>query len=89
MMKWIMKENKMDIAGVLSNFEDDVQWLDISYEQLKDQFDEKWIAVFDRQVVDHDINLERLMGRLETKFPKDFRNMVLEFITKKKVEMIL
>ena len=79
----------MDIASLLSNFEEDVQWLDMSYEQLKDRFDEEWIAVFDRQVVDHDINLERLMGRLETTFPKDFRNMVLEFVTKKKVEMIL
>ena len=79
----------MDIAGVLSDFEEDVQWLEMSYEQLKDQFNEEWIAVFDRQVVDHDVNLETLMGRLETKFPKDFRNMVLEFITKKKVEMIL
>jgi len=84
-----MKANKMDIAGVLSDFEEDVQWLDMSYEQLKEQFNEEWIAVFDRQVVDHDMILERLIGRLKIKFPRDFRNMVLEFITKKKVEMIL
>jgi hypothetical protein len=79
----------MESVEVLSKFEEDTKWFIMHYDELKEKFDGEWVAVFDKQVVDNDVNLDRLIGRLEVKYPIDFRNMVLEFVTKKKIEMIL
>jgi hypothetical protein len=84
-----VKMRKMESLEVLSKFEEDTKWFIEHYDELKEEFDGEWVAVFDKQVVDNDVNLDRLIGRLEVKYPTDFRNMVLEFVTKKKIEMIL
>ena len=73
----------------MSNFERDSKWLETKYDELKGYLENEWVAIFHEELMDHDKNLDRLMGRLEARYPDTFRDMVIEFITKKKMEMIL
>lgn len=73
----------------LKKFKEDSKWLDENYDELSQKYEEEWVAVFNKQVVDHDKNIDRLLGRLEGNHPKEFRDMVIEFVTKEKLEMIL
>lgn len=77
------------MVNKLRRFEEDSKWLDEHYDELNQEYEKEWVAVFNKEVVDHDKNLDRLLGRLEGNYPEEFREMVIEFITKEKLEMIL
>ena len=47
------------------------------------------MAIYKKRVMDHDRNLESLVERLKAKYPEDFRNFAIEFLTGEKVELIL
>lgn len=74
---------------LLRRFEEDTRWLEAHYEELRSGFKEEWIAIYGKKILDHDKNLERLVERLKAKYPEDFRNFVIEFLTEEKVELIL
>jgi len=79
----------METMDVVTRFEKDAKWLEKEYEELKRKYDGEWVAVFNERIVGHDKSMERLMGRLEAGYPEDFRNIFIEYVTKKGVEMIL
>ena len=76
-------------TDLLRKFEEDMRWLETHYEGLKGEFKEEWVAIYKKRVMDHDRNLESLVERLKAKYPEDFRNFVIEFLTGEKVELIL
>lgn len=77
------------IIEKLSQFEEDMKWIDLSYEKLKQLYPDEWVAVLKKEVIDHDKDLNRLMGRLEVKYPKDCGHIAVKFIGKEKIELIL
>ena len=82
--------DKMELkTDLLRKFEEDMRWLETHYEELKGEFEEEWVAIYKKRVMDHDRNLESLVERLKAKYPEDFRNFVIEFLTGEKVELIL
>ena len=77
------------IIGNLERFKEDTEWLNKNYDRLKTRYPEEYVAVFNNRIVDHDRDLSRLMGRLEVRYPEKHGHIAIEFVTKKKVELIL
>lgn len=40
------------------------KWFMVNYEKFKEQYRERFVAVYDKKIVDSDINIEKLMNRL-------------------------
>lgn len=83
-----------DLVEDLTKFEEDFRWLHQHYDRLKSQYPEEYVAVFQKQVVDHDSSLEQLMRRLRAQYPQEVGRIVLEFVSTKirqyqKVEYVL
>ncbi len=74
---------------VLEEFEQDMNWLNKNYDKLKNEHPEEHVAIFKGKVVDHDSNLNLLMERLEEKYPQESGRIVIEYVTTKKIELIL
>ena len=49
----------------LEKLADNFKWLDSHHDTLKKQFDKRYVAIQGKQVLDSDINLERLIKRLK------------------------
>lgn len=79
----------MEIAQELRGFEENMNWLNKHYEKLKRQYPDKYVAVFDKKVVDHDSDLNTLMRRLDTNYAKESNRIAVKYVTTKKIELIL
>lgn len=79
----------MQIAQELRGFEENMNWLNKHYEKLKKQYPDKYVAVFDKKVVDHDSDLSTLVRRLETNYAKESNKIAVKYVTTKKIELIL
>jgi len=77
------------IVAVLSRFEENAKWLSSHYEELKKRFKDEWIAVLNETVVDHDRELDRLVKRLRKKYSEAYNEIAVEYVTAKKMELIL
>jgi len=51
------------------------------------RFDGEYVAVFEREVVDHDKDLGRLARRVRDKFP--FERVLVEYVSKEKAVLVL
>jgi len=77
------------VVAVLSNYEENAKWLSKHYEELKKKFNDEWVAVLDKAIVDRDPNLNNLVKRLRKKHPKVYSQIAVEYITTKEIELIL
>jgi hypothetical protein len=77
------------IIKKLSQFEEDMKWITLAYEKLKDLYPDEWVAVLKKEVIDHDKDLNKLMKSLEAKYPEDYGHIAVKFIGKEKIELIL
>jgi len=77
------------IVAVLSRYEENAKWISKHYEELKDKFRDEWVAVFNSEVIDHDRELNKLVRRLRKKYPKDYNEIAVEYVTAKEIELIL
>ena len=73
----------------LKTFEQDTTWLDRHYDELKMRYFDEWVAVFKKEVVAHEKDLENLMLKLQDKYGKDAGHIAVRFVSPKKVELIL
>lgn len=81
--------NMSSVVAVLSRFEENAKWISKHYEELKKKFRDEWVAVLNGAVVDHDRELNRLVKRLRKKYPEDYNEIVVEYVTTKEIELIL
>lgn len=77
------------VVAVLSRYEENAKWISKHYEELKKKFRDEWVAVLNSAVVDHDSKLNRLVERLRKKYPKDYDEIAVEYVTTKEIELIL
>jgi len=82
-------ENEKIILEALRNFQADHMWFDQHYEELKKKYKEEWVAVFQKQVIDHAKSLKILLRRLRKNYPNDAGDIVVEFVTLEEVNLIL
>ena len=62
-------------------------WFRRNYSRLVRRFDGEYVAVFEREVVDHDKDLGRLARRVRDKFP--FERVLVEYVSKEKAVLVL
>lgn len=49
----------------LEKLADNFEWFSLQYDNLKKDFERRYVAIQEKQVVDSDTNIERLIKRLE------------------------
>jgi hypothetical protein len=67
----------------------DAIWIIQNYETLKFEYPDEWIAAYQEQVIDHDADLKELMRRLQGRFKEDAGLVAVEYVSPKKVEVII
>jgi len=58
------------------------------HERFKEKFPDQYVAIFNKQVVDHDVDVIALVKRLSEKYG-DLGAVVIEYVSSQKVELIL
>ena len=76
-------------VAVLSSYEQNAKWLTQNLEKLKKEFNNQWVAVLNKTVIDHDSDLSKLVGRLRQKYPQVYSEIAVEYITTKELDLIL
>jgi hypothetical protein len=56
----------------------DREWFNDNYAQLKDKYNEEYIAVKNEDVIDSDKNLVNLLKRITQKYEKNHRSVIIE-----------
>ena len=65
------------------------KWLSVHYHELAQKYDGEWVAVNDERVVAHGRDLEGVMKMLKAKYDKAYDEIAFDYITKKRLELIL
>ncbi|WP_148687565.1 hypothetical protein [Candidatus Nitrosocosmicus hydrocola] len=65
----------------LEKLADNFKWFNSHYDGLKKEFDRRYVAIREKQIVDSDINLERLIKRL--KIQNYDKSIAIEYIYKR------
>ncbi len=79
----------MSTTKLIAKAEENSKWVGRNYERLTTQYDEKWIAVSDRQVIDSDKDLKSLVSRLKKNLKEKYPEVAIEYIAKKPLNMVL
>ncbi|MFQ6134380.1 MAG: DUF5678 domain-containing protein [Nitrososphaerales archaeon] len=64
----------------LIKFRKDMKWFQDHYEDLKKQYPDKYVAVHDGEVVDHDKTYIHLIQRLKKRYA-DISSFVVEYVS--------
>jgi hypothetical protein len=81
--------DEQEILRGLRSFERDCRWIDKHNEELKQIYPDEWVACYEEKIVEHDIILEALVERLRKKYPKEKKDIAVEFIATEEEEMII
>jgi len=74
---------------ILLNYEDNAKWLSKNYERLKKKYNDEWVAVLDKKVIDHDPDLAKLVKRLKQQHANVYNQIAVEYVTTKELSLIL
>ena len=66
---------------------EDMEWFLNNYDKLVKAYDGRFVAVYERSVVDSDEDLDRLIERVSGKFPLE--RVIIEYISKEKPLLVL
>jgi hypothetical protein len=77
-----------DVAIALTDFNEDFQWFLRSRKELLLKYEDKWIAIYGKKVLDSDENLTTLVKRLKTKGLQPEQTLI-QFLPKEPIEAIL
>jgi hypothetical protein len=63
------------------------EWFQENYEELAEEYDGMFVAIYNRGVVDSDTDLDTLIERVEDRLPVD--RVSIEYVSKDKIQLIL
>lgn len=72
----------------LRAFEENMDYFQDHYEELKKKYPNEYVAINDGDVIDHDCDPDALMDRLHNKY-QDIGTFVVEPIIDKKIKLVL
>ena len=87
-----MKRDRKKIKGVeeeIKKFEENSRWFSRHYDELSRKYPDEYVAVYNCRIVDHDRDLDRLISRINRKYKDSSRVIAVEFVSSRKVELIL
>ena len=64
------------------------KWIINNYQDLQTKYPDEHIAVHNKQVIDHDKDIQILLKRLGAQY-WDFRHISIRFISKEKVALVI
>ena len=79
----------MSRAVIISKAEGNHKWIDENLDRLSKKYNDSWIAVLDKSVVDSDTSLEQIVTRLKGKLGERYSEVVVEYVTDKPLNMVL
>ena len=74
---------------ILSEHDRNLDWFNAHYKELKKKYLDRWVAITDSQVVDHDRSYLTLAKRAKRKYKADFSKLALGYVSEKPIELIL
>jgi len=77
-----------DVAVALADFNRDFQWFLRSREELLPKYEDRWVAIYSKTVLDSDENLTALVKRLRTKGLQP-EEILIQFLPREPIEAIL
>lgn len=77
-----------DLIIALSDFNQDFQWFLRSREELLPKYQDKWVAIYGKKVLDSDENLTTLVKKLKAKGLQP-EQILIQFLPKEPIEAIL
>ena len=80
-----MSEN---VAVALTDFNEDFQWFLRSREELLPEYEDRWVAVYSKTVLDSDENLTTLVQRLRAVGLQP-EEILIQFLPKEPIEATL
>ena len=83
-MSILLSRQKQDFH----RFETNTKWFQDNYEKLKKEYAGEYVAVDEGKVLMHDKDARALIKALKQKY-KNLEPIVIEFVTKEKMELIL
>jgi hypothetical protein len=69
-------------------FEANIKWFQDNYKMLKKEYAGEYVAIDEKKVLMHDKDARTLIKALREQY-KDIGPIVIEFVTKEKMELIL
>ncbi len=76
-------------VSVLLSYEENAKWLSANLKSLRKEFNDQWVAVLEKTVVDHDSDLSKLVKRLQKKYAGVYSQITVEYVTSKELDLIL
>ena len=73
--------SKTEIVRMLIKGQNDLKWFDLHLNELIDEYNEKFIAFKEGEVIEADADLNNLMRKLE-KGNIDTSNLIIKFVSK-------
>ncbi len=70
----------MAASDVLPDFKANNHWICENFYKLKQQYNNEWIAVLNKTVVDKDPDLKKLVNRLKNEHLAVYKQIAVEFI---------
>jgi hypothetical protein len=64
-----------------------MEWFLRNYDELVEKYDGKFVAVYERRVVDCDESLDRLIERCSDRYPLE--RVIIEYVSKEKPLLVL
>ncbi|MHB1908877.1 MAG: DUF5678 domain-containing protein [Nitrososphaerales archaeon] len=79
----------MSKTDVISRAQINHKWIDMKRDELAREYNNKWIAVLDRNVIDSDSDLGAITSRLRKKLGQKYSKAVIEYVTNEPMNMVL
>lgn len=76
-----------EISTLFAEQERNREWFEKNHEKLIEKYNGKFIAIYKQNIIDSDEDIEKLMERVEKKYPPD--KISVEYVSKEKIQLIL
>lgn len=74
---------------LLKRFAENSSWFFDNYKEIKEKYKEGYIAIFEKSIIDHDIDQLKLLDRLNKQYDNDLNDINIEYIYKEDPVFIL
>lgn len=74
---------------ILTQFEENDDWLSVHYDELKNLYNNQWVAVLRNSVIDHDADYKRLIKRLRQRYSQEYNEIATEYLTSQELDRLL
>jgi hypothetical protein len=79
----------LSTTELIARAEENSRWVGRNHARLVRKYNDKWVAVLDKRVIDSDKNLKTMVSRLRRTLGDRYSEVSIQYITKKPIYMVL